>query len=360
MNCPKCNAELKPGAKFCHVCGLDVSTIPAPQMPVNSTPPPASVSPVYQQHQPQPQQQPQYQYQQQQQQQQQQQFSYQRQQQMNPQSMYAPQAVAKNGSSTSMIAGIAALVGAVGVFLPWVRVSFWGMTSSASGIDVWQGIIALILLLAAGVLSLIGNGISMDPKTRSTLTTFLPVLPAVLTLWVLIRVLTQSMVNPGIGLFLTLIGAVACFIIGLTSMSKNPAAPLMNPQANLQNPNIAFQQPQPIINPNPQPFSQPQPQAKPQPQPYAQPAPQTQYQQQPYGQPQYVAPYPGQKQQQSKGTMAILCFFLGGWGIHRLMMGYSNWWLMIITLGGLGVWVLIDFIRILTGDMKMSDGRPLL
>ncbi|HPS83395.1 MAG TPA: TM2 domain-containing protein, partial [Bacteroidales bacterium] len=64
--------------------------------------------------------------------------------------------------------------------------------------------------------------------------------------------------------------------------------------------------------------------------------------------------------QQSKGTMAIVCFFIGGWGIHRLMMGYSNWWLMIITLGGLGIWTLIDFIRILTGDMKMADGRPLL
>lgn len=354
MKCPKCNAELKPGAKFCHVCGFDVSTIQAPQMPLNPTPPPAPVPPVYQQ--PQPQQQPQYQYQQQQQQQQQ--YSYQQQNKNSPQSIYAPHAVAQSGSSTSMIAGIAALVGAVGVFLPWVRVSFWGSSFSSSGIEAWQGVIALILLLAAGVLSLIGNGISMDSKTRSTLTTFLPVLPAVLTLWVLIRVLSQSMVNPGIGLFLTLIGAVACFIIGITSMSKNPAAPILNQQANAQNTNNAFQQPQPNINPNPQPFSQPQ--ANPQPQPYTQPGPQTQYQQQPYGQPQYVAPYPGQKQQQSKGTMAILCFFLGGWGIHRLMMGYSNWWLMIITLGGLGVWVLIDFIRILTGDMKMSDGRPLL
>jgi len=344
MNCPKCNAELKPGARFCHVCGFDVKSEMTTQMPVNPVPPVTQQPPQpqyqqpYQQPQPQPQPQPQYQYQQQQQQQQQQQFNYQRQQ----QPAYAPQAAPKSGSSGSMIAGIVALVGAVGVFLPWVRVSFWGMTSSASGIEAWQGVVALILLLAVGVLSLIGNGISMDPKTRSSLTTFLPILPAALTLWVLIRVLGESMLNPGIGLFLTLLGSVGCLIIGLTSMPKTSSGPVLNQQPGFQQQNNAFQQPQ----------SQPQPQPYPQSQP--------QYQQQPYGQQQYVAPYPGQKAQQSKGTMAIVCFFIGGWGIHRLMMGYSNWWLMIITLGGLGIWTLIDFIRILTGDMKMADGRPLL
>jgi TM2 domain-containing membrane protein YozV len=67
----------------------------------------------------------------------------------------------------------------------------------------------------------------------------------------------------------------------------------------------------------------------------------------------------GQGDVQSKTTMAVVAFFSGGLGIHRLMMGYKNWWLMIITLGGLGIWTLIDFIRILIGDMKMADGRPL-
>jgi len=41
------------------------------------------------------------------------------------------------------------------------------------------------------------------------------------------------------------------------------------------------------------------------------------------------------------------------------MMGYSNWWLMLITLGGCGIWTLIDFIKIITGGMKMADGRDL-
>ena len=62
---------------------------------------------------------------------------------------------------------------------------------------------------------------------------------------------------------------------------------------------------------------------------------------------------------QQKSTLIIICFFVGGLGIHRLMMGYSNWWLMLITLGGCGIWTLIDFIKIITGSMKMADGRDL-
>ncbi len=62
---------------------------------------------------------------------------------------------------------------------------------------------------------------------------------------------------------------------------------------------------------------------------------------------------------QKKTTMALIAFFLGGYGVHRYMMGYSNWWLMLITLGGCGIWALIDFIQILTGNMKMADGRDL-
>ena len=65
------------------------------------------------------------------------------------------------------------------------------------------------------------------------------------------------------------------------------------------------------------------------------------------------------KKVQSKMTMALVCWILGTWGVHRYMMGYSNWWLMLITLGGCGIWTLIDFIKIITGGMKMADGRDL-
>lgn len=53
----------------------------------------------------------------------------------------------------------------------------------------------------------------------------------------------------------------------------------------------------------------------------------------------------------------LLCFFLGGLGIHRFYLGYT--WqgvVQLLTLGGLGIWVLIDFIRIIIKDLQPKDG----
>lgn len=67
-----------------------------------------------------------------------------------------------------------------------------------------------------------------------------------------------------------------------------------------------------------------------------------------------------QKPVQQKTMMILICIFAGGLGIHRLMMGHSNWWLMLITLGGCGIWRIIDLISIITGSLKMADGRDLV
>ena len=53
----------------------------------------------------------------------------------------------------------------------------------------------------------------------------------------------------------------------------------------------------------------------------------------------------------------LLCFFLGGLGIHRFYLGYI--WqgvLQLLTLGGCGIWALIDLIRIIIGDLQPIDG----
>jgi hypothetical protein len=60
----------------------------------------------------------------------------------------------------------------------------------------------------------------------------------------------------------------------------------------------------------------------------------------------------------SQTTAALLAFFLGGLGIHRFYLGYT--WqgvVQLLTLGGFGIWALIDFIRILTGDLTPKDGE---
>lgn len=53
----------------------------------------------------------------------------------------------------------------------------------------------------------------------------------------------------------------------------------------------------------------------------------------------------------------LLCFFLGALGIHRFYVGkIGTGILQLITLGGLGIWTLIDFIIIVTGNFKDKQG----
>ena len=56
----------------------------------------------------------------------------------------------------------------------------------------------------------------------------------------------------------------------------------------------------------------------------------------------------------------LLCFFLGAFGIHRFYVGkIGTGILQILTLGGLGIWVLIDFIVIVTGSFKDKEELPI-
>lgn len=53
----------------------------------------------------------------------------------------------------------------------------------------------------------------------------------------------------------------------------------------------------------------------------------------------------------------LLCLLLGGLGIHRFYVGkVGTGILMLLTLGGLGIWALIDLIMIAVGSFKDKDG----
>lgn len=56
----------------------------------------------------------------------------------------------------------------------------------------------------------------------------------------------------------------------------------------------------------------------------------------------------------------LLCFFLGALGVHRFYVGkVGTGILMLITFGGLGIWVLVDFVIIVTGNFTDSEGLPI-
>jgi len=54
---------------------------------------------------------------------------------------------------------------------------------------------------------------------------------------------------------------------------------------------------------------------------------------------------------------AILCFLFGVFGAHRFYIGkIGSAVAMLLTIGGLGIWALVDFILIVTGSFKDTNG----
>lgn len=60
----------------------------------------------------------------------------------------------------------------------------------------------------------------------------------------------------------------------------------------------------------------------------------------------------------SRLTVSLLAFFLGWLGVHRFYLGKIGTGIaMLVTLGALGIWQLIDFIMAVAGSMKDKEGK---
>ena len=60
-------------------------------------------------------------------------------------------------------------------------------------------------------------------------------------------------------------------------------------------------------------------------------------------------------------TTLLLCFFLGGLGVHsfytkKTAIGVAQ----LLTLGGCGIWALVDLIMIITEGYRDGNGNPLV
>jgi TM2 domain-containing membrane protein YozV len=60
-------------------------------------------------------------------------------------------------------------------------------------------------------------------------------------------------------------------------------------------------------------------------------------------------------------TTLLLCLFLGEFGIHRFYTGHTGIAIVqLLTLGGCGIWALIDLIMIIVGSFKDAKGNLLV
>jgi TM2 domain-containing membrane protein YozV len=70
---------------------------------------------------------------------------------------------------------------------------------------------------------------------------------------------------------------------------------------------------------------------------------------------------PGTAAPKSFSTAVLLSLFLGYLGIDRFYLGYTGLGVAkLLTVGGCGIWSLIDLILIATRKVPAADGTPLV
>ena len=73
-----------------------------------------------------------------------------------------------------------------------------------------------------------------------------------------------------------------------------------------------------------------------------------------------VSQIPGLVSEKTWMTALLLSLLLGGLGVDRFYLGYTGLGILkLVTCGGVGIWALIDLIKVATDKMHDAQGLPL-
>lgn len=125
----------------------------------------------------------------------------------------------KQISLKNIIIAAASVVGLVGVFLPWVSASAFGISITANGTDGSDGWIILALFVVPIVLALINLKKEMAIGYKIGITA-VSALIAIIAIVKIIDIMGAGIVSAGIGLFVILIGSVASAVLPWTPIKK--------------------------------------------------------------------------------------------------------------------------------------------
>ena len=109
---------------------------------------------------------------------------------------------------------IAAGVGVISTFLPWVTVSIFGFSTSVNGIGTWQGILVFLLCVGAGILSFMGE--DRNRPIEANFVKFVAIAGGVSFLLMLLIVISgggAGVGSLGMGAYLALIASLAVLAV---------------------------------------------------------------------------------------------------------------------------------------------------
>ena len=103
---------------------------------------------------------------------------------------------------------IAAGVGVLATFLPWAKVSIFGLTESVSGLST-AGWLSLLLYAGAGTMAFLGDKAVAVEKSKMTVVLILGGLGVLFTLFKIIQISAESMISTAFGIYLAFLAGLA-------------------------------------------------------------------------------------------------------------------------------------------------------